>query len=115
MERSADEALVLSVLDYGDADRIVTLFGERQGKLSAFAAGARKSKRRFAGALEPCTLLRVQLVERHGTTVRLDSAEILKTHHALRSDLGRLSRALYVAELCRELLRDREPHPQLFA
>ncbi len=114
MERFSDEVIVLSVLDYGDADRIVTVFGQLHGKLSAFAAGARKSKRRFAGALEPGSLLRAQLVETHGSTVRLDSVEILRSHHALRTDLARLSRALYVVELCRELLKDREAHPLLF-
>ena len=52
MDRFSDEALVLSTVDFGEADRIVTLFTRGHGRLSAFAAGARKSKRRFAGALE---------------------------------------------------------------
>jgi DNA repair protein RecO (recombination protein O) len=115
MERFADRALVLGCLDYGDADRLVTLFTEQHGKLTAFAAGARKSKRRFAGALLPSTLLRVRLVERRGTTFRLDEAEVERGHHSLRDDLPRIARAFYALELCRELLRDVQPHPQLFA
>src|SRR5262249_37282659 len=63
MERWEDEALVLGTLDYGDADRMVTLLTRSGGKLTAFAAGARKSRRRFAGALEPGTVLRARLVE----------------------------------------------------
>ncbi len=114
MDRFTDEALVLSTVDYGDADRLVTLLTREHGKLTAFAAGARKSKRRFAGALEPFTHLRVQLVERHGSTVRLDGADIQSSFHRIREDLGRISRAMYAVELCRELCRDREPHSRLF-
>ncbi len=114
MERFVDEALVLGTVDYGEADRLVTLFTKKSGKLSAFAAGARKSRRRFAGALEPCTWLKAQLVERRGATLRLDAVDVVHSFAGLRSDLSRIGRGLYVIELCRELVRDREPHPELF-
>jgi DNA repair protein RecO (recombination protein O) len=114
MERWSDEALVLGTVDYGEADRLVTLFTRGHGKLTAFAPGARKSQRRFAGALEPCTLVRAQLVERRGSTLRLDGVDVVRGFHGLRSDLSRIGRALYAVELCRELVRDQEPHPELF-
>jgi DNA repair protein RecO (recombination protein O) len=115
MDRFVERAVVLSTVDYGEADRLATLFTESRGKLTAFAAGARKSQRRFAGALEPCTLLRARLVERHGTTHRLDSVDVERTFHALREDLALISRALYCVELCRELTQEHQAHPQLFA
>lgn len=114
MERISTDAVVLGRVDYGETDRVVTLFTRERGKLSAFAAGARKSRRRFSGALEPGNVLAVGLCERRGSTWRLDSAEIRRALFALREDLGRLSRALYVLELCRELLRDEQAHPELF-
>ncbi|MBM4380118.1 MAG: DNA repair protein RecO [Deltaproteobacteria bacterium] len=114
MDRSIELAVVVSAVDYGEADRIVTLLTEHRGRVSAFAAGARKSKRRFAGALEPGTLLRAHLVARRGSTWRLDSVDLDRSHLALRTDLPRLSRALYALELCRELVRDEQPHPALF-
>ncbi len=114
MERFVDEGLVLGTVDYGEADRLVTLFTRGTGKLTAFAAGARRSRRRFAGALEPCTWLRAQLVERRGSTLRLDGVDVVRAFSGLRSDLSRIGRALYVVELCRELVREREPHPELF-
>jgi len=114
MERYVDEALVLSTLDYGESDRLVTLLTREHGKLTAFAAGARKSKRRFAGALEPYMRLSVQLVETRGSTVRLDSADIVAGYYGARSDLALIARALYAVELCRELTREHEPHSELF-
>jgi len=99
---------VLSHLDYGDADRLVTLFTATRGKLTAFAGGARKSRRRFAGALEPFTLVQAKLVERRGETLRLDGADVEEAFFAIRQDLSLIARALYCLELCRELVRDRE-------
>ncbi|MBJ6765193.1 DNA repair protein RecO [Myxococcaceae bacterium JPH2] len=114
MERYVDEALVLSTTDYGDSDRLVTVLTREHGKLTAFAAGARKSKRRFAGALEPFMRLRIHVVETRGTTVRLDAADIVAGYYAARDDLSLIARALYAVELCRELTREHEPQAELF-
>lgn len=114
MDRFRDEALVLSTVDFGEADRIVTLFTRGHGRLSAFAAGARKSKRRFAGALEMGTHLSAQLVATRGDTLRLDGVDIVRSFHRLRDDLGLIARAMYCLELCRELTRDHQPHEPLF-
>lgn len=114
MDRFVDQALVLSAVDFGEADRIVTLFTRGHGRLSAFAAGARKSKRRFAGALEAGTHLNAQLVSTRGDTCRLDGVDVIKSFHKLREDLPRIARALYCLELCRELTRDHQPHEALF-
>lgn len=114
MIRVVDEALVLSTVDYGEADRIVTLFTRERGRVSAFAAGARKSKRRFAGALEAGTHLKAHLVERRGDTFRLDGVDVVQSFHHLRDDLPRIARLMYCLELIRELTRDHEPHASLF-
>ncbi|MHB8876091.1 MAG: DNA repair protein RecO [Myxococcaceae bacterium] len=114
MERFEEQALVLSTVDYGEADRLVTLFTRGRGKVTAFAAGARKSKRRFAGALEPFTLLKAQLCERRGDTYRLDGVDVEAGFWEVRRELPLIARALYCVELCRELVRDREPNPELF-
>lgn len=110
----ATEAVVIGGVDYGDSDRVITLLTRARGKLAAFAAGARRSKRRFAGALEPFTLLSVRLREGRGELLHLDSCSVIAAHGGLREDLGRLAHAGHAAELCRELLRDHEAHPELF-
>jgi DNA repair protein RecO (recombination protein O) len=93
----------------------VTLLSEERGKLSAFARGARASRRRFGGALEPFTLLRAQLRERRGADMpTLESVDVLSGFGAIRGDLARIACAGYASELARELVRDAEPHPDLF-
>ena len=114
MERFRGVAVVLSTRDYGDSDRIVSLFSRERGYMSAFAAAARASKRRFQGKLEPTTVLTVELTSRGGELYRLTSAEVLEANHELRGDFVGLMRALYALELTRELVRDQAPHAELF-
>ncbi|HYQ81107.1 MAG TPA: DNA repair protein RecO [Anaeromyxobacteraceae bacterium] len=108
-------AIVLRTVDYGESDRVVTLLTAERGKLSAFARGARASRRRFGGALEPFTLLAVEARERRGAELlSLTSVQVERGFGALRGDLGRIACAAYACELARELTRDAEPHPDLF-
>lgn len=47
------EGVVLRRRDLGEADRILTLFTDRHGKLSVVAKGVRRTQSRLAGHLEP--------------------------------------------------------------
>lgn len=108
-------AIVLRTVDYGESDRVVTLLTAERGKLAAFARGARASRRRFGGALEPFTLLAVEARERRGAELLwLASAQVERGFGTLRGDLARIACAAYACELARELTRDAEPHPDLF-
>ena len=54
------EAITLRRTDFGEADRILTLFTPTYGKVRAIAKGARRTTSRLAGHLEPFT--RTQLL-----------------------------------------------------
>lgn len=109
------QAIVLRTVPYGEADLVVHLLCRGRGKLGAFARGARKSTRRFGGGVEPFTLLDVELAERRGgDLLDFKGAQIIEPHLSLRTDLNRLAHAGYATELCRELLRENEPHDELF-
>lgn len=108
------EGIVLRVVDYGESDRIVTLLTRERGKVGAFARGARASRRRFPGLLEPFTLLAAELTDRRGDLLGLESASALRAHGGIRSELARIAVAGYAVELASELVRDAEPHPELF-
>jgi DNA repair protein RecO (recombination protein O) len=104
------EALVLRRIDYGDADRIVWLILPGRGRVNAFAAGARKSKRRFQGALEPFTRLQVRLIPpRRGELFRLADTEILESHEPLRHSLDALALASAACEIVAALCPEGHP------
>jgi DNA repair protein RecO len=109
-----DDALVLRSVDYGEADRIVTLLTRRHGKLAALARSARKSKRRFAGALEGFALLDAELAIGSGDLSHLQSARVTRAFPRLLGDLERLSAAGALLRLCRDLLPERSPDAEVF-
>lgn len=107
--------IVLRSVDTGESDRVVTLLTRERGKVGAFARGARASRRRFGGALEPFTLVAVEARERSASELlSLESVAPLETFGGIRGDLARIACAGYAAELARELVRDHEPHEDLF-
>jgi len=49
------EALILRTYPFHEADLLVTFFTRTEGKIRGVAKAAKRSKRRFGGALEPLT------------------------------------------------------------
>jgi DNA repair protein RecO (recombination protein O) len=108
------DALLLRATDYRDADRIVTLFTREAGKLSAVARGARGSKRRFAGSLEPYAIIRVELEEKRGTLLNLKRADMTGAFPHILSELSRMDAAAGALALVREAHPERVPDEALF-
>src|SRR5512142_1063854 len=107
-------AIVLRTVDYGESARVVTLLSRERGKVSAFARGARASRRRFGGALEPFTLLAAEVRGRSSSDLLgLESTAVVRGFGGIRGDLARIACAAYAAELARELVRDHEPNEEL--
>jgi DNA repair protein RecO (recombination protein O) len=107
--------LVLRIVDYGEADRIVTLFTRDLGRLGALAKGARRSRRRFGAALALFNLGEATLVERRGAELaRLDAFALARDFSGLAADLARLTHASYAVELIRELTPQRHPDRAIF-
>lgn len=53
MNKIVDNILVLKRVDYGEADRIITVLSQSGGKFSLLAKGVRKPKSKLAGGIEP--------------------------------------------------------------
>src|SRR5512143_3943343 len=92
------EAVVLRHVDWGEADRLVTLLTRERGKLRAVAKGARRIKSRKAGHLEPFTRVTLQLARGREMPI-ITQAETLDAYLPLRDDLLRTGYAAYVVEL----------------
>ena len=92
------EAVVLRHADYGEADRLLTLFTRQLGKTRAMVKGARKVTSRKAGHLEPFTHVRLQLAKGRDMPL-VTQAETVDAYLPLREDLVLTSQASYVIEL----------------
>lgn len=92
------EAVVLRHSDFGEADRLLTIYTPYLGKVRLLAKGIRKPTSRKAGHLELFT--RTQLLVARGRNLDIiTQAETIDPYLALRRDLWRTSHAYYVAEL----------------
>ena len=61
MTSYSTEALVLRMLEFGEADWIVHLLTPERGRVAAIAKHARRSVRRFPGSLDLFNHLQVEL------------------------------------------------------
>jgi DNA repair protein RecO (recombination protein O) len=101
---------------YGEADAIVTLFTEELGKVGALARGARKSSRRFAGALEPMHTLRVALDDRPGAELAgLREAIVVRPRAHILADLEKMNAAGQALRWVRSGSPIRTPEPEVWA
>ena len=101
------EALILRTYKLGEADRIVVFLTRDRGKKRGVAKGARRSKSRYMGALEPMTRAGVAYYEREQRDlVRLNYVEPsrspMSAGGAGEDALGALGHAGYFAELIDE-------------
>lgn len=109
------EALVLRAIAYGEADAVVQLLTRGRGRISAFVRGAKTSRKRFGGALEPFQRIEALVAEREGQELwALREARVIDGHARLRDDLHRIAHAGYAAELVHDLTRAGEPADALF-
>jgi DNA repair protein RecO (recombination protein O) len=115
MALKESEAIVLRTYPLREADLLVTLFSRVEGKIHGVARSAKKSKRRFGGALEPLTYVRAYYEERERQELaRLDSCEVLESPLASEVTYARAVALGHAAELLDELLPDREPNDAVF-
>ena len=115
MSLKQSEAIVLRTYPLREADLLVTLFTRAEGKIKGVARAAKKSRRRFGGALEPVTLVRLHYDDREGKELaRLDSCDILWSPMSDELDYPRIVALEHVAELLDELLPDREANDAIF-
>ena len=107
--------LVLRTFDQGESDRVVHLYTETHGRVSAIAKGARRSKRRFPGTLEILSLVDVRLVDPpRAQLMRLEAAKLVGAFEGITASLGRYAIACHFLELLDRLTAEREAHPDLF-
>jgi DNA repair protein RecO (recombination protein O) len=119
MEQINTLAFLAQSIDYGDSDRICTLLTQVKGKISAIAKGAKKSRKRFGGALSFFILgeamLRMSASGRGDFWIleRFTSKEDFGG--SIAQDLIKLGHGSYLLELARELWPLSSPEPQGFA
>lgn len=108
-----DEGIVLRTWKLGESDRIVSILTRHRGKVRAVAKGARKSKNRFAGRVEPTRHLQIQCYEGRSLD-NLTQVESLDTFRRMRADFDRLSKAAVLLEAADQMSTEGQPDEAAF-
>lgn len=107
------EGIVIRSIDYGETNKIVTLYTREWGKIGVMARGANKPNSRLAAVTLPFTYgyFLVQLGRGLGN---LQQGEILSSYKSIKEDIFLTAYASYVAELTEKSTEERKANPFLF-
>jgi len=100
------EGIILRTVDYGEGNKILTVFTKEMGKVGMMARGARKSKSRLSAVSQPFIL--AHFVFQIGSGMgSLSQAEIINAFPKIRLDLYRTAYAAYLLELTERFTEER--------
>lgn len=114
MPKYRTEALILGVHNWGEADKLVTLFTKERGKVRAAAFGCRRPKSALAAGMQMFQHVEAELAEGQ----RLDTVRqctILHHFKRLSGELPVIAYGAFVAELVCELMPEHVSEPEVFS
>ena len=106
-------ALVIRRADYGDYDRMVTLFSPRLGRVDAIARGCKKPKSPLLNACEPFVNGEFQLFQR-AERFSIEQCQITESFFDLRMNYDRLQHGVYWLKLLDAAVMPDVEMPDLF-
>lgn len=108
-------SIILRRIAYGDFDLVVTFFSRDGGRMSGMAKSARRSVKRFGGALEPATLVELTYAERRGShMVRIEEAMVLRPAIGAVKSIERVNAMARAIDLALAFLQEHERSPAKF-
>ena len=107
------EGVLIGSRNWGEADKMVTIFTQEKGLVEAAAFGCRRPRSPLAASMQLFSYLDLQLAEgRRLDTVK--QAQLKGRYKKLSEDLTVMSYGALVAEVMREFMPAGVPEPKLF-
>jgi DNA repair protein RecO len=115
MSLLSTDAIILYSIDFMESDKIICALSRDRGIIHAIAKGAKHSRKRFPGTLEPfCEVSMDVFVKKEGDLHRLESAQLTDAHLGIRENLELLAHSTVMIELIKEHLGQMDPSPATF-
>ncbi len=105
-------ALVLREVRYKEADRILTILTDTEGKLTVKARGALRKSSRITAATQQLTYSEMTLFENRGR-LTVNEASVREGFDGLRTDMEKLALGAYFAECIEAFSFEEQPEPEL--
>jgi DNA repair protein RecO (recombination protein O) len=108
------EAINLRSRNFGEADKVITLFAKKYGKIQAIAKGARRPTSKFGGRLEIFTYNQLLLATAKNLDI-ISQCETIESFFRLRDDNDKLNAGFYIVKLIDIMTEDRQRNDELFS
>lgn len=108
-----DQGIVLKSINFGELDRIITLFTRKKGKIQVVAKGARKVGNRFGPALDCPAISNFMFYESRGMPV-LSQAEIVECYREIGKKTDQWVFANYLLFTVDRCYEQEEPDERIF-
>jgi len=99
------EGIILKRTNFGEADRILTIYTKHYGKIRAIAKGVRKITSRKGGNVEAFNHVSLFLARGRNLDI-VTEAEVIESFKSWRKDLKKVGLAFYFCELVDKLTPD---------
>lgn len=107
------EGIIIKTIDYGETNKIITIFSKKIGKFTAMARGAKKPRSRMAAVTQPFILGQFFVYVNPGLST-IQQGEIIDSFRAIREDIEKTAFTAYLTELTEKLVEDKSPDPYLY-
>lgn len=102
--------IIIKQSDYGEANRILTVFCERYGIIKAVSYGGKKSKNKSAQFM---SMGDFELYKGNGSLYTLDFAGVKESFYPIQEDICKLALASYFAQCVYGILGEENPDDEI--
>lgn len=113
MEVLEVEGLVIKKVDYGEADRIITVFEPGRGKIIASVRGIRKSRNRETYATEPLVIGRYKINKKPNSAI-VTGLSVENPFVKIKTDYFKLQIAIYILKVIDTITFEDIPSDKLY-
>ncbi|MCA1039081.1 DNA repair protein RecO [Bacillus infantis] len=104
------EGIVLRTVNYGESNKIVTLYTREWGKVGVMARGAKKPNSRLSAVTQPFTY-GYFLVQRSSGLGLMQQGEMVSSMRSIREDIFLTAYASYIVDLTDKTVEEKKPNP----
>jgi len=109
----SDEGIILARRNFGEADRILSIYTKNHGRVSAIAKGIRRTTSKKRGHLEIFSYIKFQITDGHGIGI-LTEVDTINNFEGIRKDLKKVSLAYFFTEVIGKITREHERNDGIF-
>lgn len=107
------KGIIIRRRNFGEADRILTIYTEHRGKVSVIAKGVRKPLSKLAGHLELFYLSDLHIAEGKNLHT-ITGAILVDDYKNIRENPQKINQMYYIAELIDKLIHEHEASKDIF-